>query len=258
LQIIEHLFNEALKRMPPKKSKTTKKKSSRLSEEDDIHIDQIDVQYNPDIVTSLLDELAQAVEVKCAQIQKDSDFLATSIQQAFHLELIKLPTQVKQMSIKRFKEEFGFSLEAVTRGAIGGHALNQHKGSHRGDHSFGGNSRANASNRVMQTPSSSKYSSAQTPRLPREGERMVSENGSPLGEFTTVKKAPKTGGALCDMAVPPTPGVFVPLKNGDILDVDATDVENLPQDVKAETLEKVQEMMMQMQSLMAKLQPGRV
>lgn len=243
--------------MPPKK-KATKKKAARLSEEEDIQIDQIDVQYNPDIITSLIAELAQHVDAKCAQIQKDSDFLATSIQQDFHLELIKLPTQVKQMSVKRFKEEFGFSLEAVTKGAIVGQS--QHvKSSHRTDHSFGGNSRA-SQNRVLQTPAHSKYSSSATPRNPKEGERLLSENGSPLGEFTTVKKAPKTTGGLFEnRMVPATPGVFVPLKRGEIIDVEATDIENMTQEDKEETLQKMQEVMQNMQSLMAKLsQPSKV
>ena len=246
--------------MPPKKTKTTKKKTARLSEDDDLHTDQIDVQYNPDIITSLISELAQQVDVKCAQIQKDSDFLATSIQQDFNLELIKLPKQVKQMSIKRFKEEFGFSLEAVTRGAIGGGLIVQSKSAHRADHSFGGMNRPNP---VFQTPSHAhKYSSIQTPRNPKEGEQLLSQNGSPLGEFITVKKAPRIGGgALCDQIplVPPTPGVFVPLKNGEVIDMESADLENMPQEVKEETLQKMQEVMQNMQSLMAKLsQPSKV
>jgi len=236
--------------MPPKK-RVTKKKTARLSEDEDILIDQVDVQYNPDIITSLIAELGQNLDVKCSQIQKDSDFLATSIQQDFNLELIKIPTQVKQMSIKRFKEEFGFSLEAVTKGAIGGAYL-QPKSNHRSDHSFGGNSRTNQ--RVMQTPSM-KTGPA---RNPREGEVMLSQNGSPLGEFCTVKKAPRQGG-LTDNLVPQTPGVFVPLKNGTVLDVETDDIENLPQDVKAEALQKMQDVMNNMQSLMAKLsQPSKV
>lgn len=242
--------------MPPKK-KVTKKKAARLSEEEDIQIDQMDMQYNPDILTSLIAELAQQVDAKCAQIQKDSDFLATSIQQDFHLELIKLPPQVKQMSIKRFKEEFGFSLEAVTKGAIGGQTQPV-KSSYRTDHSFGGNTRTNQS-RVLQTPASSKYSSAATPRNPREGERLLSENGSPLGEFTTVKKAPKTTGGLFENRVPATPRVVVPLTTGEILDVDAADIENMTQETKGETMQKIQEAMSNMQAFMDMLrQPSQV
>jgi hypothetical protein len=92
--------------MPPKK-KLTKKKSARLSEDEDIRVDQVDVQYNPDIIAQLISELGANLDAKCAQLQNDSDFLATSVQQDFHLELIKIPTAVKQMSMKRFKEEFG-------------------------------------------------------------------------------------------------------------------------------------------------------
>ena len=236
--------------MPPKK-RVPKKKSARLSEEEDIQIDQIDVQYNPDIITSLIVELGQNLEARCSQIQKDSDFMVHSIQQDLNFELIKIPTQVKQMSIKRFKEEFGFSLEAVTKGAIvGGHL--QPKTNYRSDHSFGGNIRSNQS--VMQTPSMK----SALPRNPREGEIMVSQNGSPLGEFTTVKKVPREGG-LTDRFVPQTPGVFVPLKDGTILDVDLDDIENLPQEKRDEAIQRMQDVMKNMQNLMSKLsQPSKV
>ena len=45
-------------------------------------------------------------------------------------------------------------------------------------------------------------------RHPREGEKILSANGSPLGDFQTVVKAPKSSGSLI---VPPTPSVMVPL-----------------------------------------------
>jgi hypothetical protein len=242
--------------MPPKK-KLTKKKSARLSEDEDIRVDQVDVQYNPDIIAQLISELGANLDAKCAQLQNDSDFLATSVQQDFHLELIKIPTAVKQMSMKRFKEEFGFSTEAFTRGAMGGSiAATNGKANSRTDHSFGG-TRANNS-RVMQTPASNKYSSAATPRLPREGELMLSENGSPLGEFQTVKKAARPAGTGI---VPATPGVFVPLKDGvvvDIAELGIQDIENLAPAERAETLNKLEETMSNMQALMEKLRSSRV
>ena len=177
---LEEIFDRlplSNKIMPPKKVKNNK----RESEDDETSLNQLDIQYNPDIILSLLNELAANVELKCSQIQKDSDFLSTSIQQAFHLELIKLPTQVKQMSIKRFKEEFGFSLEAVTRGAI-----NQ-KISNNGSLN---NNNSKVNSKVYETPSQrNKYNSntLMTPRNPREGEFLLSQNGSTLGEFTKVK-----------------------------------------------------------------------
>ena len=80
----------------------------------------VDVQYNPEIIEGALHDLEMRMNSKCQQIQKDADFMCTSIRQAFHLELIKLPTHVKQMSLNRFKNEFGDSVEAVARGAIHG------------------------------------------------------------------------------------------------------------------------------------------
>lgn len=198
---------------------------------------QIDVQYNPDIVASLLADLHSQVESKCNQIQKDSDFMVTSIRQAFNLELIKLPTQVKTMSLKKFKLEFGESLEAVTKGVMASHG------------------KTTASKQVFQTPSHRGKMVAQTPggslRNPKEGETILSINGSPLGEFQTVKKAPKAAGSSI---VPPTPGVFVPLSNGEIIDMDDVDIENMTQENKEDAMAKMQAVMANMQSLMNKLQ----
>ena len=105
--------------MPPKKGKVVNKKRGPSTSEDDDSLPKIDVQYNPDIVTGLLADLEMQLNSRCNQLQKDSDFMAISLQQAFHLELIKLPSQVKNMSLRRFRDEFGDSLEAVTRGAVG-------------------------------------------------------------------------------------------------------------------------------------------
>mmetsp|Transcript_25099 Transcript_25099/g.37004 ORF Transcript_25099/g.37004 Transcript_25099/m.37004 type:complete len:229 (+) Transcript_25099:65-751(+) len=216
------------------KKNRTKKKAPRNDDEE--NISPIDIQYNPDIVDGLLQDIDSQVEAKCAQIKKDIDFMATSIQQAFHLELIKLPNHVKQMSLKRFQEEYGDSLEAVTRGAIGGQtggAFTAKKG-------------ANSS--VFQTPSSSKGVNLTTPaRHPKEGEVILSRNGSPLGVFNTVVKAPKN-----TSIVPPTPGVFVPLKTGEVVDMES--IESMPDELKGEAVQKMQDMISNMQALMAKIQ----
>lgn len=238
--------------MPPKKGSKGKKKANRTSSEEDelIQLNQIDVQYNPEIVSNLLEDLSSQVEIKCNQIQKDADFMITSILQAFHLELIKLPSQVKQMSIKRFKEEFGDSLEAVTRGAMVGPL------SERNVNDFSNKNKLNQ--KVFETPSHHGKHSSNIPstllRQPKEGEFILSANGSPLGEFTTVKKAPKNTKNL----IPPTPGVFVPLSTGEIIDLEDVDIENMSQENKADALNKMQNVMSNMQALMAKLsQPNK-
>lgn len=226
--------------MPPKKARVPKK---IVEEEEEENLKQIDVQYNPDIVSNLLKDLESANENKIAQIQKDAEFMITSMQQAFHLELIKIPNNVKQMSIKRFGDEFGFSIEAVTRGAILG---TNNKSSANSN---------NSNNKVFQTPAPRKPAShlvAQTPgaRVPREGETILSVNGSPLGEFNTVKKAPKSGSTI----IPATPGVFVPLKTGEVVDIEEIDVENMPEEMKHEAIDKMKVMMDNMKLMMEKLQ----
>ena len=237
--------------MPPKKVL----KEVRKSDGDDI-VPNIDVQYNPDIINGLLEELALHVDSKCQQLQKDTDFMATSLRQAFHLELIKLPTQVKNMPLSRFREEFGDSLEAVTRGAMNG--MNTKKIAQSTTVQGSAVKSSRNAPKVFQTPSHGRHGNStildtttKLPRGPKEGERILSANGSPLGEFSTVVKAPKQNSMVA--MVPPTPGVFVPLQTGEILDLGSVDVDTLPQTIKEDALEKMQAMMSNMQALMSKL-----
>lgn len=230
------------------------KKSGESTFEDDNSLPKIDVQYNPDIVSGLLEELQLQIDAKCHQLQKDSDFMVTSLQQAFHLELIKLPSQVKSMSLRRFQDEFGDSLEAVTRGAIKGR-LNDGA---RGNLNALGNS--NAGNLVQQkpfqTPSGGKGTSSRVlptvMRNPKDGEKMMSINGSPLGDFRTVVKASKQDNS--SIIVPATPGVFIPLESGDIIDMETMDISALSKDHREDALLKMQTMMNNIQMAMSKLE----
>ena len=93
--------------MPPKKStKNAKARRAPRSSEDEVKPHEIDVNYNPDIIDTMLIELKSQMEGKCDQVTKDTEFMITSIQQAFHLELIKLPSQVKQMRWARRLNEW--------------------------------------------------------------------------------------------------------------------------------------------------------
>ena len=170
--------------------------------------------------------------------------MKNSIQQAFHLELIKIPTQVKEMPLSRFREEFGESLEAVTRGAIGGTNSNPR-----------GNIKLTKvpSGKVIQTPLHNRQGilSDTAMRNPREGETILSQNGSPLGVFNTVIKPAKSGPGL----IPATPGVFVPLESGEIVELDK--VESLPDNLKQDAVQKMQIMMNNMQQMMSKLVPDK-
>ena len=245
--------------MPSKRGKVDGKKPETRTSDDVENLEQIDVFYNPDIVDGLLYELQQQVDAKCAQLQRDSDFMKISIRQAFHLELIKLPTQVKNMSLARFTEEYGDSLDAVTRSAIGGLPsrtnLNKSNPSHF-------DLDQNQNSKVFQTPSGcqrkpSPLGFSTVMRNPKEGERLLSQNGSPLGEFQTVVKASKPGGlglGLGSQIVPSTPGVFIPLETGDIIDLENLDISNLSKHHKDDALIKMQLMMDNIRNCMTKLQ----
>lgn len=237
--------------MPAKTSKSVNRKREQRSSEDNCTINKIDVQYSPDVVAGLLLELQMKLESKCYQLQKDSDFMVTSIQQAFHLELIKLPGQVKNMSLKRFQEEFGGSLEAVTRGAIGGSLSSRLALGMSNVFGTAKKSSQAPSTKPFQTPSSTNSASLQL-RHPREGEKIQSANGSPLGDFQTVVKAPRQGGLK--NIIPPTPGVFIPLASGDVIDLDALDIANISEHEKVDALVKMQAMMTSIQKCISKIE----
>jgi Nbl1 / Borealin N terminal/Cell division cycle-associated protein 8 len=243
--------------MPSKRGKSSTGKSDARTSDDAESLLPIDVQYNPKIVDGLLYELMQQVDTKCTQLQKDSDFMTMSIQQAFHLELIKLPTQVKNMSLARFKEEFGDSLEAVTRSAIGGLA-NKSVAMKSNTSTFGSAVKSNRPNiKVFQTPSGGQkgqFNSISTVmRNPREGEKILSSNGSPLGDFRTVVKASKPGGGV----IPATPGVFIPLDSGDVIELSSIDISSLSKDHKDDALAKMQAMMASIQNCIVKIEKSK-
>ena len=85
----------------------------------------VDVMYNPDIIGSVLDDMESQMTNKCQQLQREADFMCTTIKQKFQVEIIKLPKDVKKMSLTRFKEEFGDSIGAVISGK--GTAANRDK-----------------------------------------------------------------------------------------------------------------------------------
>lgn len=255
-------------------SKHVSAKSASVKEEMPEHID---VNYNPEIIQAALSDLELQMNSKCKQIQKDAEFMCTSIKQAFHLELIKLPNQVKTMSLSRFRSEFGDSLEAVTRGAIGkGKSSNTissangrseniaNKSSIRSSGSISSRKSSSSSDTVFQTPSGSKSGSHvhQTPstslkRQPKEGEILLSANGSPLGEYDSTCIKPKGPGSR----VPPTPtpgtSANLELASGltvNVEDINEEEIASMTAEVKTDALQKMQAMMANMQAMMDKLQ----
>jgi hypothetical protein len=207
-----------------------------------------DVLYNPEIILSVMDDMEFEVKKKCAQLQKDADFMCTSIKQKFQVEIIKLPKDVKKMSLAKFREEYGDDIGNVIRASSS-------------ISSSSSKSKNSSSNSIYQTPSGKKGSalmSLETPstalRRPKVGEVILSENGSPLGAFeeTVVKSNPNRS-----IAPPATPGdggsMQVSMGNGDVLDIGNVDVDTMDQEAKDDALAKMQAMMENMQALMNKL-----
>lgn len=204
---------------------------------------EVDLLYNPDIIHSVLDDMEAEMNSKCTALQKDCDFMCVSIKQKFQVDLIKLPKDVKKMSLARFKEEFGDDIGNVIKSTA----------------SSSERSRTQKANGSFQTPSGKNRPSAlmslETPgtssRRPKAGEVILSENGSPLGEYedTVVKSNPTRS-----LAPPATPGIHVPMSNGGVLDIENVDVNSMDQEAKDDALAKMQAMMENMQALMSKLQ----
>ena len=232
--------------MPSKKNKNPK----RTSDDTDDSANQIDVQYNPDIVAGLLQELGEQVESKCTQITTDTDFIILQMQQLFQIELLKLPTQIKKMSLTEFKKQYGDSSDLILKPPKPA----SFDGKFRQPHSIAPSNSNNNQSKVFQTPMMSKENDPRFIRAPKEGEKIISTNGSPLGEFTTAQKAMKNSN---DTIIPQTPGVFVPLKSGAILDLsnlNNVDMAGLDPSLKEDALLKMKAMMENMQMLMGKLQ----
>ncbi len=234
--------------MPPRKNKQVVAQPSDVEEvHEDNQLAKVDVQYNPDIVKSLLDDLEAQVNIKCSQIQRDSDAMVVSLRGFFSMELCKLPKSVQEMDLNQFKIEFGESLEQATRGMIMQKVPVVPKANYK----------ENASQKVFETPRGKGIAKVmETPstrRNPREGEVILSANGSPLGEFQTVKKATRNG---TKALVPPTPSVHVPLKTGAVVDVanlDDDDIESMSEECKLDTLNQMKGIMDNMQAMMARL-----
>ena len=240
-------------------TKKVGKTQKRTSDEDSNGSAQIDVQYNPDIVAGLLQELGEQVDLKCSQIQTDTDFIIMQLQQQFQIELIKIPTQIKKMPLSKFRDQYGDSLDLMPKqnSNSGGDGkmrppLFQSNLNHQNINNNNNSKNAN----VMETPFAKPFQTKTTLlgtaiRAPKEGEFILSANGSPLGGFITAQKPIRQPDASC--IVPQTPGVFVPLKNGEIVDIENIDVSKLDKFAKDDALAQMQAMVDNMQKLMSKL-----
>ena len=202
-------------------------------------MNEVDVLYNPDIIGSVLDDMESQMTGKCQQLQRDADFMCTTIMQKFQVEIIKLPKDVKKMSLARFKKEFGDNIGAVISGKSAASSSSSRRQQRASE---------------FKTPSGKNRPVAQTPgtmaRQPKAGELILSENGSPLGEFTATVVKEKSKRTL----IPSTPGVHVPLSDGQVLDMDNVDVAAMDTEAKEDALAKMQAMMDNMALLMEKLQ----
>ena len=230
--------------MPTKRQKARKRQDSELSNEGQENVPPAgEVKYDANSIDMVLKDIESRMEAKCLQIQKETDFMVTSIQQSFHLELIKIPTQVKQMPLSVFQSEYGESIQAVTRGAMSG------KPPMPAPRTASKSTRNRDSEKVFQTPVSRRGAAhtGTSLRHPREGENILSQNGSPLGVFQTIVKAPKQA-SVCQTPA----GVYVPLNNGNVVDLES--ISTLPESEKQDALKKMQDMMNSMQSLMKKIE----
>ena len=258
-------------------------KSNRKSSEGGINNNdndtkKLDPKYNPELIATLIKELGSRVDMQCNQIATETDFSILQLRNQFQLELLKLPTSVKKMSLKKFRDEFGENFSLIPGDGRAATSATSHSTTtdasaatsksrlpfapvpsfNSSSNIVASSSTSTAAPMTAQKPINPANSVFETPmlargnitiRAPKEGEKILSENGSPLGEFATAVKAPRPA----DSIVPQTPGVFVPLKSGEVLDVENTDLQSLDPKLKADALVQMQTMMDNMKRMMDKM-----
>lgn len=200
----------------------------------------VDINYDPEIMKEILITLSNSIDSKCNQIIKDSEFMITSLQQLFRLELIKLPKEIRNMTMKEFQNEFNDDL--ITNSNTNINTLNT---------------------KLYETPMKKNIIIPSTPntmlRLPKQGELLISTNGSPIGAYTVVKNPNNPSYNQNEIyLVPPTPGVYINKNNNtnEIIDVDTININELTKEDKIKTLKQMEDVMNNMKSMMEKLKQG--
>ena len=156
-------------------------------------------------VRSLTEELEAQVESRCAKLMEVAEDAVVALRAEYRVQLMKLPKKVRSMPLAEFRKEFGESIDAAMLSDIDRRiAAATAAGSGQQASGSGKKRKADASadsecepaDKVPCTPSAQGAKGAApgtVSRMPRQGEELVSANGSPLGVFLEGGVTPAVG-----------------------------------------------------------------
>ncbi|CAM9894475.1 unnamed protein product, partial [Heterosigma akashiwo] len=202
-----------------------------------------------------LEDIGNEVEIRCQKIRQEADVLSMSLKNAFHVEMVRIPKNIRSMSLKEFCETYGEDIATLLKISM--------------ESSFESQTAVKPNSRMLATPAHHVRSVAQTPgffpqtpacpptalRAPRPGELMLSANGSPLGQMgepgTTVKLRPNSATGVATITVD------LQLGDGRTVALDPTAenaAANLDGDIKKEALSKLKNLQDEIHSLLSQLE----
>ena len=57
--------------------------------------------------------MSSVVESRCRNLKRNSEHMANQLQNAFHVELMKIPKRIRQMPIDEFNAKYGGDMQQV-------------------------------------------------------------------------------------------------------------------------------------------------
>ncbi len=217
-------------------------------------------------VNAFIQDLTDQVDSRCSSIRKTADTAVMALRSALQVALMRIPKNVRKMTLEEFEEEYGGSLLEVARGGAEQQverALGEARGGKRKEvPSTPGGARELRSackapryggvgatpmkgcsgNDVPQTPA--------TVRAPRRGEMVLSVDGSPLAQqdqvLATVKKMKKEDAASIALEMDTGDGTFLNIAAPGA-------VEQMDEEMKETAKSKLKNLQDEVAALMAQL-----
>jgi len=104
--------------MPPRKKQPKKKDMLLRPSEVGMRLSEVNVSYDRALVESRLQDLTRSVEQRISAINEEVRSFERQLRAKVGVELVKIPADVRNMSVRRFREEFGEDLTAAGLAAL--------------------------------------------------------------------------------------------------------------------------------------------
>lgn len=233
----------------PVKKKTTKR--DILLHGDGDRLSGVNAQYDREALESRLADVQSQVDQRCADILEEARRMASSIRTKFAVEVCKLPSDVRSMSLRRFREEYNEDIAAVRKAFL---TASLHGGALPSQVLATPSAPRSAAARVLQTPGGGTYNAQLpfTPAASRSGAAPATGKRVTRASIRATMHAEADGhdaGASSSV-------VELQLDSGDtvtVSDADAFDPTDLPADARAEAMLQLQGMVDKLQGILGKL-----